>query len=327
MGCVAVVQDQDQDQVAQVKAKLLKPKLWKTEITDHALTTNTACSVLRLTSNRCCAVCCQAGMGRAKRKWTRETIEEALRQNAHVNATPAELEETTDKRKMQRRRANKKRNLLKELEALSVAGTEVAGPLAVPVMQVQPILPAQPTLEQEGKQEEDDPADHQRQFAVAYAEGQRQFVPEASPPVTTNPPSADRGATKRTRNAERQRIRRANMTLSQKEREKVKATAHRRASRALMSASKRNAVMAADRSRQEKRRSEQNQVGRIGELDQNRRLQRARREAQTEEEHNYEQARNTQSQIARRLERTEDERGAATSHYCVPVVPSLEMAC
>ncbi|GMF48411.1 unnamed protein product [Phytophthora fragariaefolia] len=218
MVCVAVVQDQDQ--VAQVKAKLLKPKLWKTEITDHALTTNAACSVLRLTSNRCCAVCCQASMVRAKRKGTRETIEEALRQNAHVNATPAELEETTDKRKRQRRRANKKRNLLKELEALSVAGTEVAGPLAVLVMHVQPILPAQPTLEREGKQEEDDPADHQRQFAAAYAEGQRQFVSEASPPVTTNPPSADRGAAKRARNTERQRIRRANMTLSQKERER-----------------------------------------------------------------------------------------------------------
>ncbi|GMF31684.1 unnamed protein product [Phytophthora fragariaefolia] len=292
------------------QGQVAQAKLWKTEITDQALTTNAACSVLRLTSNRCCSVCYQAGMGRAKRKWTCESIEEALRQNAHVNATPAELEETTDKRKRQRRRANKKRNLLKELEALSVAGTEAVGPLAGPVMQVQPILPAQPTLEQEGKQEEDDPADHQRQFAAAYAEGQRQFVSEASPPVTTNPPSVDRGAAKRARNTERQRIRKANMTLSQKEREKVKATAHRRASRALMSASKRNAVMAADRSRQEKRRSEQNQVGRVGELDQNRRLQRARREAQTEEEHNYKQARNTQSQIARRLEQTEDERGA-----------------
>ncbi|GMF24251.1 unnamed protein product [Phytophthora fragariaefolia] len=48
-------------------------------------------------------------------------------------------------------------------------------------MQVLPILPAQPTLDQEGKQEEEDPTDHQRQFAAAYAEEQRQTALEAGP--------------------------------------------------------------------------------------------------------------------------------------------------
>ncbi|GMF61168.1 unnamed protein product [Phytophthora fragariaefolia] len=98
-------------------------------------------------------------MARTKRKWTREGIQEALRQNSRVNATPAALEETTEKRKRQRRRANKKRNLLKELEALSVAETEVVV-LAANTVHIQTIPQDPTTLEQEGKQEEDNPAEH-----------------------------------------------------------------------------------------------------------------------------------------------------------------------
>ncbi|GMF49013.1 unnamed protein product [Phytophthora fragariaefolia] len=176
---------------------------------------------LELKSNRCCAVCCQAGMARTKRKWTREAIEEALLQNTCVNATPAEPEDAAAKRKRQQRRSNKKRNLIKELNALSVTGAESAAPQAVPVIQVQPMLQAQTTLEQEGKQEEDDPANHQRQFAAAYAEGQREAASEAEPQVTRLS-SADRSAAKRARNAEQQRARRANMTASQTERRRAK---------------------------------------------------------------------------------------------------------
>ncbi|GMF40596.1 unnamed protein product [Phytophthora fragariaefolia] len=105
----------------------------------------------------------------------------ALLQNVRVNATPAEPEDAAAKRKRQQRRSNKQRNLIKELNTLSVTGTESVATPAVPVIQVQPILQAQPTLEEEGKQEEDDPADHQRQFAAAYAEGQRQAASEAEP--------------------------------------------------------------------------------------------------------------------------------------------------
>ncbi|GMF52107.1 unnamed protein product [Phytophthora fragariaefolia] len=159
-------------------------------------------------------------MGRAKRKWTREAIEEALRQNARVNATPAALEETTEKRKRQRRRASKKRNLLKEVEALSVVGSESVVPAANAV-QVQTIPQDPTTLEQEGKQEEEDPADHQRQFDAAYAAGLRQAAPETEPQVT-HPSSADRAAAKRARNADQQRARRANMTTSQTERRRGK---------------------------------------------------------------------------------------------------------
>ncbi|GMF53749.1 unnamed protein product [Phytophthora fragariaefolia] len=100
-----------------------------------------------LTSNRRCV---PAAMARTKRKWTREAIQEALRQNACVNATPAALEETTEKRKRQRRRANKKRNLLKELEALSVADNEVVV-LTANTLHIQTIPHDPVTLQQEGK--------------------------------------------------------------------------------------------------------------------------------------------------------------------------------
>ncbi|GMF18230.1 unnamed protein product [Phytophthora fragariaefolia] len=144
--------------------KLLKLKHWKTEITDHALATNTACGVLRLASNRYSV---PSAMARTKRKWTREAIEEVLLQDTRVDATPAEPDDTAAKQKRQQRRSNKKRNPIKELNALSVTGTDTAAPHAVPGLQAQPMLHDQTTLEQEGKREEDDPADHQRRFAVA----------------------------------------------------------------------------------------------------------------------------------------------------------------
>ncbi|GMF45689.1 unnamed protein product [Phytophthora fragariaefolia] len=159
-------------------------------------------------------------MGRAKRKWTRETIEEALRQNARVNAIPAQPEETTEKRKRQRRRANKKHNLLKELEALSVAESEVVI-LAANTVHIQTIPQDSTTLEQEGKQEEDDPAEQHRFFAAAYAAGLCQAAPETEPHVT-RASSEDRAATTWARNAEQQRARRANMTASQTERRRAK---------------------------------------------------------------------------------------------------------
>ncbi|GMF47590.1 unnamed protein product [Phytophthora fragariaefolia] len=213
------------------KTKLLKPRLSypsQSQITqdpDPELTTN--------------------HMGRAKRKWTHEAIEEALLQNARVNATPAEPEEAGVKRKRMQRRSSKKLNLLKELEALSVAGTEAVALPVVPVMQVQPIKPAQPTLEQEGKQEEDDPADHQRQFAAAYTEGQREAASETEPQVT-RPSAADRAAAKRTRNAEQQRARRANMTVLQTERRRAKDRERQRARRARLTDSQRAGVRDAD---------------------------------------------------------------------------------
>ncbi|GMF38402.1 unnamed protein product [Phytophthora fragariaefolia] len=260
--CVAVVQDQDQ--AAQVNTKLLKLKLWKAEITEHALTTNAACSVLRLTSNRCCV---PAAMARTKRKWTREEIQEALRQNACVNATSAALEETTEKRKRQRRRANKKRNLLKELEALSVAENEVVV-LAANTVHIQTIPQDPTTLEQEGKQEEDNPAEHQRLFDAAYAAGLRQGAPETEPHVT-NASSDDRAAAKRARNAEQQRARRANMTASQTEHRRAKDRERQRAKRAQLTNLQRDAQHE-DQSRRAVVRAEQTDQERDSLREQNR---------------------------------------------------------
>ncbi|GMF37990.1 unnamed protein product [Phytophthora fragariaefolia] len=194
-------------------------------------------------------------MGRAKRKWTREGIEEALLQNARVNATPAEPEEAAGKRKRQQRRSNKKRNLIKGLNALSVTGTESDVLPAVTVMQAQPILPAQPTVEQEGKQGEDDPDDHQ--FAAAYAEGQRQAAIEAEPQVA-HPASADPAAAKRARDTERRRMRRANMTASQTERKRTKARERQRAKRAQLTNLQRDVMRTTNRQRQQDRRDRQN---------------------------------------------------------------------
>ncbi|GMF29577.1 unnamed protein product [Phytophthora fragariaefolia] len=104
---------------------------------------------------------------------------------------------------------------------LSVAGTEAVAPTAAPVMQAQPIKSPQSTLEQEGNQDDDDPADHQRQFAAAYAEGQREAASEAEPQVT-RPASTDRAAPKRAQMAQQQRAQRVNMTTSQTERRRAK---------------------------------------------------------------------------------------------------------
>jgi hypothetical protein len=57
-------------------------------------------------------------MGRRKR--TREELEEARRENESVNATPAAAEDPTAKRRRQVRRSNKRRNITKALEAMSI---------------------------------------------------------------------------------------------------------------------------------------------------------------------------------------------------------------
>jgi hypothetical protein len=60
----------------------------------------------------------QNTMGRRKR--TREELEEARRENESVNATPAAAEDPTAKRRRQVRRSNKRRNITKALEAMSI---------------------------------------------------------------------------------------------------------------------------------------------------------------------------------------------------------------
>ncbi|GMF29924.1 unnamed protein product [Phytophthora fragariaefolia] len=229
--CVAAVQDQNQ--VAEVKTKLLKPKLWKAEIRpDRELTTNTACS----RSRRPCAK-------------MRVLIPPLLRWKI-----PRNIE------RRRRRRANKKRNLLKGLEPLSEAETEVVVPAAKTV-QAQPIGQDPTILEEEGKQEEDDPTENHRWFAAAYAAGLRQAPPETEPQVT-HPSSADRAATKRARSAEQQRIRRANLTAWQTERRRAKDKERQRARRARLTDSQRAGVRDADLTRVQQRRAEQSTTDR-----------------------------------------------------------------
>ncbi|GMF47935.1 unnamed protein product [Phytophthora fragariaefolia] len=63
-------------------------------------------------------------MGRSKKKRTREEIEQAMRDNERVNATPAALEEPAAKKRRQARRRNKRYNLNKEFQAFALDATE-----------------------------------------------------------------------------------------------------------------------------------------------------------------------------------------------------------
>ncbi|GMF57085.1 unnamed protein product [Phytophthora fragariaefolia] len=136
------------------------------------------------------------------------------------------------------------------------------------------MLQDQTTLEQEGKREEDDPADHQRRFAVAHVEGQHRAVVEADEQVLS-PSLVERSTAKRTRNAERQRIRRVNMTYSQTELRRAKARERQRARRAQLTGSQRAAPRMVDRQRRQDRRERPNSAerGQAQHEDQNRRAE------------------------------------------------------
>ncbi|KAE8970264.1 hypothetical protein PR003_g27635 [Phytophthora rubi] len=83
-----------------------------------------------------------------KRKRTRREIEEALLQNARVNATPAGPEEPTDRKKRRKRRNYHKRNLDKEFAALSIDAADAD----VPTANVQDVVMTEgATVEQEVK--------------------------------------------------------------------------------------------------------------------------------------------------------------------------------
>ncbi|KAE9280585.1 hypothetical protein PF008_g28100 [Phytophthora fragariae] len=92
-----------------------------------------------------------------KRKRTRREIEEALLQNARVNATPAGPEDATDRKNRRKRRNYHKRNLEKEFAGLNIHAADAD----IPTANVQDVGSTEgATMEQEGKQEEDDPTEH-----------------------------------------------------------------------------------------------------------------------------------------------------------------------
>jgi len=142
----------------------------------------------------------------ARRKRTRDELEEARRENESVNATPAEPEEHTTKRRRQARRSTKRRNITKALEAMSVdegdvtmatvIGDATTIPFFLPVAAAVPILPP---------------------VSVVVA-------------ATTCP--EDDAQERRRRDAERQRRRRAAISASQKERDRAKNAERARVRRA-----------------------------------------------------------------------------------------------
>ncbi|GMF45630.1 unnamed protein product [Phytophthora fragariaefolia] len=173
-------------------------------------------------------------MARTKKKRTREEIEQAMRDNERVNATPAAPEEPAAKKRRQARRRSKRYNLNKEFQALAVDATEgttaaasrppvttaVQEPVpgtGVPLAPVHtPILA--PTVNVEQQRLEANPARGRRLRASLTASQQERV---------------------RTRDRERARARRANRTLSQQERDCRRDTERKRARRALLAESER----------------------------------------------------------------------------------------
>ncbi|KAE9073701.1 hypothetical protein PF010_g24967 [Phytophthora fragariae] len=256
-----------------------------------------------------------------KRKRTRREIEEALLQNARVNGTPAGPEDASDRKKRRKRINYQKRNLDKEFAALSIDAANTV----VPIANVRDVVMTEgATVEQEGKQEEDDPAMHQRLYAAAYFAVQRAAESEA---VSTAAPilgSPDRAAALRARNAERARKQRANMSASQRERTKAKNRERARASRARQTQEQRVPVREVERLRKQVRRAQQMPAERKIERDHNRMQQQVRRAAQADADRHAVQAErragqtdndrenvrqmNRTREVARRAGQTDNER-------------------
>ncbi|KAE9264484.1 hypothetical protein PR003_g32787, partial [Phytophthora rubi] len=216
-----------------------------------------------------------------KRKRTRREVEEALLQNARVNATPAEPEDANDRKKRRKRRNYHKRNLDKEFAALGIDAADANVPTAnVPDV----VMTEGATVEQEGKQEEDNPAEHQQRYAAAYAEEQRAAESEAMPSAAPILTSHERATALRARNAERARMNRANMSVSQKERTKAKNRERARASRARKTEEQRIAAREAERRRKQEHRAQQTLAERENEREHNRIQQRVHRAAQSSAE-------------------------------------------
>ncbi|KAE9283341.1 hypothetical protein PR003_g27150 [Phytophthora rubi] len=240
-----------------------------------------------------------------KRKRTRREIEEALLQNARVNATPAGPEDASDRKKRRKRRNYHKRNLDKEFSALNIDAADAD----VPTANVREVVTTEgATVEQEGKQEDDDPAAHQRRYAAADVEGQRTTESEAVSTATPILGLHDRAAALRARDAERARVRRANMSASQKERTKAKNKERARASRARRTEEQRIAIREIERLRKQQRRARQTPAERETRREHNRIQQQVRRAAQTDAERRDVQQQNRVREAARRADQTDTER-------------------
>ncbi|GMF51351.1 unnamed protein product [Phytophthora fragariaefolia] len=171
-------------------------------------------------------------MGRSKKKRTREEIEQAMRDNERVNATPAAQEEPSAKKRRQARRRNKRYNLNKEFQALAVDTAE-ASTTAADLPQVPAAVPP-PTPAHV-------PAADPTPVLATTSVGEQQR-PETNPAPGRRPRAsltASQQECVRTRDRERTRSRRANRTLSQQERDRRRDAERKRVRRALLAESER----------------------------------------------------------------------------------------
>ncbi|KAE8881370.1 hypothetical protein PF002_g16140 [Phytophthora fragariae] len=174
-------------------------------------------------------------MARPKRKRTPEEIEQAIRDNERINATPAAPEEPAAKKRCQARRRSKCYNLNKEFQALDVAGDVTAAPVEASVF-VENTITQPPGV----RRDEQPPPEPTVQTTASATAATAVAAPSNSeqPPVLTNAElarrrgaamSASQQERTRARERERARIRRANMTGSQRERTRRKEAERQRA--------------------------------------------------------------------------------------------------
>ncbi|ETP44864.1 hypothetical protein F442_08609 [Phytophthora nicotianae P10297] len=162
-------------------------------------------------------------MVRSKRKRTREEIEEALRENERVNAAPVGPEDPEDKRRRKARRRQNDSRLNKARRELNLTDRCHTIDGMLPSERV--VVDTEESKEDSGNQEN----------SFIRPEVSADQLGGSAQPATTGValPTADevREAAKRARR-ERDRIRRSNRTLSQKERDRRKQAEYQRARRA-----------------------------------------------------------------------------------------------
>ncbi|ETK86940.1 hypothetical protein F441_08653 [Phytophthora nicotianae CJ01A1] len=159
-------------------------------------------------------------MVRSKRKRTREEIEEALRENERVNATQVGPEDPEDKRRRKARRRQNDSRLNKARRELNLTDRCHTIDGMLPSERV--VVDTEESKEDSGNQEN----------SFIRPEVSADQLGGSAQPATTGValPTADevREAAKRARR-ERDRIRRSNRTLSQKERDRRKQAEYQRA--------------------------------------------------------------------------------------------------
>ncbi|KAE8909996.1 hypothetical protein PF010_g10507 [Phytophthora fragariae] len=98
-----------------------------------------------------------------KRKRTRSEIEEVLLQNAIVNATPAGPEDVNDRKNERSGETTINATWTRNLQ---LSASTQSMPTSRQLSNQDVVVTEGAIMEQEGKQEEGDPAEHQRRYAA-----------------------------------------------------------------------------------------------------------------------------------------------------------------